>query len=102
MNESNMTKLENFMYTYIRDTVTHVGDNVLSWDVVNEAYDGKGNLKTVSPWYKIDNYICKAFRTAHTANPNAQLFYNDYRHASMAGQYKTKSDAVYNNIKKLV
>jgi endo-1,4-beta-xylanase len=39
MNEKNMTKLEEFMKSYIKTTVSHVGDNVLSWDVVNEAID---------------------------------------------------------------
>lgn len=106
MNEKNMTKLEEFMKTYIKSTVSHVGDNVLAWDVVNEAIDNAKDpsaiLKTVSPWYKIDNYICKAFTAAHEANPKALLFYNDYQHASMAGKYKTKSDKVYNYIKQMV
>lgn len=104
--ETNMTKLEAFMLDYIESTVTHVGTNAMAWDVVNEAIDDANDAskiyKTVSPWYKIDNYICKAFTAAHKANPSAKLFYNDYKHASMVGEEKIKSDKVYNMIKGLV
>ena len=104
--ETNMTKLEKFMLEYIESTVKHVGSNAIAWDVVNEAIDDAKDTtkiyKTVSPWYQIDNYICKAFTAAHKANPSAKLFYNDYKHASMVGEEKIKSDKVYNMIKGLV
>ncbi|RYZ24651.1 MAG: 1,4-beta-xylanase, partial [Sphingobacteriales bacterium] len=51
------------------------------WDVVNEAVsDNPNELLRNSNWYKIcgEDYIAKAFEYAHEADPDAQLFYNDY------------------------
>jgi endo-1,4-beta-xylanase len=52
---------------------------VKGWDVVNEALEGDGSLRQ-SPWRKIigDDYIEKAFQFAHEADPQAELYYNDY------------------------
>ncbi len=49
------------------------------WDVVNEAVDENGELRD-SPWRKIigDDYIAKAYEFAHEADPQAQLYYNDF------------------------
>lgn len=49
------------------------------WDVVNEAIADNGYRRDTSPWHEIDNYVEKAFGWAHEANPNAKLFFNDYR-----------------------
>lgn len=73
-----------------------------AWDVINEAINDSPNyVMKVSPWSIVDDYICKAFKAARKANPNAQLFYNDYKHASMTGIYKDKSDKVFNLVKDL-
>lgn len=49
------------------------------WDVVNEAVTAEGRLRK-SRWLEIvgEDYIEKAFRYAHEADPGAELYYNDY------------------------
>ena len=53
------------------------------WDVVNEAIDwtaGRGfHVRENSVWAAVPNYIHKAFKAARRADPNALLFYNDFR-----------------------
>lgn len=54
-----------------------------SWDVVNEALhpkDGRSDGLRESYWLKAigPDYIELAFRTAHAADPDALLVYNDY------------------------
>ena len=49
------------------------------WDVVNEALNDDGTLRE-SKWLKIagEEYLEKAFRLAQQADPEAELYYNDY------------------------
>ena len=71
------------MLKYMRDHIsTVVGrykGRVHGWDVVNEAIDDNGQLRN-SKWLKIigEDYIQKAFEYAHEADPDAELYYNDY------------------------
>jgi endo-1,4-beta-xylanase len=77
------------MRNHISNVVGHFKGKVYAWDVVNEAVMPDGTLRTgnetpstqSSPWYRIfgdSSYIAEAFKAAHTADPNAKLFYNDY------------------------
>ena len=48
---------------------------------MNEVIEDKGDIwLRDSPWLQGigEDYIAQAFRLAHEADPNAQLFYNDY------------------------
>jgi endo-1,4-beta-xylanase len=52
---------------------------VNGWDVVNEAIDDRGQMRK-SKYYEIigEDYVQKAFEFAHEADPDAELYYNDY------------------------
>jgi endo-1,4-beta-xylanase len=68
------------MTDHITTEATHFKGKVFSWDVVNEALDdGPGYLRQ-SKWLKCigPDYIAKAFAAAAKADPNAELYYNDY------------------------
>jgi endo-1,4-beta-xylanase len=49
------------------------------WDVVNEAIDSGGKLRKTK-WREIigEDYVAKAFEFAHEADPDAELYYNDF------------------------
>nr|WP_317044219.1 endo-1,4-beta-xylanase [Chryseolinea serpens] len=66
---------------HITTVVSRYKGKVYAWDVVNEAVsDAPGERYRKSAWYKIcgEEFITKAFQYAHQADPDAQLFYNDY------------------------
>ena len=67
------------MRDHIDKVVGRYKGRIGGWDVVNEALNEDGTLRQ-SPWMKIigEDYIEKAFRYAHKADPRAQLYYNDY------------------------
>jgi endo-1,4-beta-xylanase len=84
---------------HIMTVVTRYKGKVYAWDVVNEAIDN-GNTKIFAEtsWFKIfgEEFIAKAFQWAHEADPDAQLFYNDY-YTETPG----KRDKIFNMLKKL-
>lgn len=66
---------------HIQTVVKRYRGKIYAWDVVNEAIDDNPNsYLRRSKWYEVlgEDYIAKAFEFAHEADPNAQLFYNDY------------------------
>ena len=67
------------MEDHIATVVGRYKGRVHGWDVVNEALNEDGTLRD-SPWRRIigDDYIEHAFRFAHAADPDAELYYNDY------------------------
>ena len=69
------------MTRHIKSVVGHWKGKIAQWDVVNEAIaDGPtGELRPDSPFAVLGpTFIDEAFRLAHAADPQAQLFYNDY------------------------
>jgi len=67
------------MRDHILTVVGRYRGRVNGWDVVNEALDDDGAMRR-TPWDTIigDDYVAMAFRFAHEADPQAQLYYNDY------------------------
>lgn len=85
------------MKKHIFTVVGRYKGKVKGWDVVNEAFEDDGSWRK-SKFYQIigEDYMKLAFQFAHEADPDADLYYNDY---SMA--HKGRRDAVVNMIKKL-
>ncbi len=89
------------MEHHINTVVGHFKGQVYSWDVVNEAIEfshGSWGLRE-SKWKEIigDDFIEQAFRFAHAADPDVELYYNDYG-ATNPG----KRDAIYKMAKELL
>jgi endo-1,4-beta-xylanase len=73
------------MKDHIFAVVGHYKGQVKGWDVVNEAVDDDGTLRKTK-WLEIigEDYIEKAFEFAHEADPDAELYYNDYNNEERA------------------
>jgi endo-1,4-beta-xylanase len=67
------------MHDHITRVAGRYRGRIHGWDVVNEAFDEDGNIRK-SPWSQGigDDFILKAFEFAHEADPQAELYYNDY------------------------
>lgn len=67
------------MRDHIHTVAGRYRGQVDGWDVVNEALNDDGTLRQ-SPWLRIigEDYLAKAFEYAHEADPDAELYYNDY------------------------
>ncbi len=96
-------ELSRLLHEHIDRVMKHYAGEVFAWDVVNEAFDEKGNLRS-SIWYDEPGigfsghgikYIEQAFRWAHEADPKALLFYNEAEGEGL----NRKSDAVYAMVK---
>lgn len=85
------------MKTHIQTTVGRYKGRVNGWDVVNEAFEDDGSYRK-SKFYQIigEEYIELAFQFAHEADPNAELYYNDYSMAKPG-----RRDAVVGLVKNL-
>ena len=93
------SELRSILRQHIRTVVAHYRGLIFAWDVVNEAVDEMGKLRT-SLWYDRPGigfagqgtaYLEAALGWAHEADPDALLFYND----GGAEILNAKSDALY-------
>ena len=85
------------MKSHITTIVSKYKGRIRGWDVVNEAINDDGSWRD-SKFYQIigEEFIPLAFQFAHEADPDTELYYNDYNewHAG-------KKDAIVNMIKSL-
>jgi endo-1,4-beta-xylanase len=97
---------EGIFKTHIQSVVKHFKGKVKSWDVVNEAIDDNDGTLVYTDKYGPgsgslwrqhlgSNYIVRAFKYAHEADPTALLFYNDYGNDN-GGWNDTKIQSVIN------
>ncbi len=70
-----LSRLKDHIYT----VVGRYKGKVKGWDVVNEAFNDDGSMRQ-TPYLKIigEDYFEKVFQYAHEADPEAELYYNDY------------------------
>ena len=92
-------QVQQAMENHITAEAGHYKGQVYSWDVVNEPFNGDGSFVN-DVFYQAmgSGYIADALRTAHAADPGAQLYLNDY---SIEGE-NAKSNAMYNLVQSLL
>jgi endo-1,4-beta-xylanase len=77
------------MKDHVMTVVGRYKGRIKGWDVVNEALNDSGAMRDEprGPWFRIISqgdpnkkydHIENAFRWAHEADPDAELYYNDY------------------------
>jgi endo-1,4-beta-xylanase len=91
------------MRDHIRTVVGRYKGKIHGWDVVNEAVDEDGSMRK-SPWQVGigDDYVAKAFEFAHEADPDAELYYNDFnleKPMKRAGVIKLVKDLQTRNLR---
>ncbi len=71
---------ERYLREYIRQVCTHYGDQIHSWDVVNETVDPKTGQVRATPFTRVLGFdvLRIAYEAAREHVPRAQLVYNDY------------------------
>jgi endo-1,4-beta-xylanase len=64
---------------HIATVVGRYKGRVYGWDVVNEAIENDGSMRD-TPWRRAlgDDYLTIAFQATENADPDAELYYNDY------------------------
>jgi endo-1,4-beta-xylanase len=73
----NSGNARDIMVKHISTVAQHFAGKVVSWDVVNEALQGKDLKDTIWARNVGPDYLEIAFKTAGEADPNAMLCYNE-------------------------
>jgi endo-1,4-beta-xylanase len=105
LREGNYTpaQMSDILHRHIQTVMGHFAGKVFAWDVVNEAINDDGSMRS-SIWYdkpgfgfagQGTHYVEQAFRWAHKADPHAKLFYNDFSDELP----NPKSNAIYEMLK---
>ncbi|OGC00201.1 1,4-beta-xylanase [candidate division KSB1 bacterium RBG_16_48_16] len=78
-NPANREILLQRLQQHILTVVGRYKGRIHGWDVVNEAIEDDGEMRKTK-WLEIigDDFIQKAFEYARQADPDAQLYYNDF------------------------
>lgn len=87
-------ELRDILRDHVETVVGRYAGQIQQWDVANEIFDDNGNLRTQDNiWIRElgPEIIADAFRWAHEADPEAELYLNDYSVESV----NAKSDAYY-------
>ncbi len=94
-------ELRQILRDHITTVVSRYAGRIHQWDVANEVFDDNGVLRTrENIWLRRlgPGIIADAFRWAHQADPQAELFFNDYGVESV----NAKSNAYYTLIQSLL
>lgn len=68
-----------FFNSHIQTVASRYRGKIDSWDVVNEALNEDGSMRTSIFYEKLgEDYVTDAFRLAQKFTPEARLYYNDY------------------------
>jgi endo-1,4-beta-xylanase len=94
-----LNQVQQAMESHITTEVSHYKGQIYAWDVVNEPFNGDGSFVS-DVFYQAmgSGYIADALRTAHAADPAAQLYLNDY---NIEGE-NAKSNAMYSLVQSLL
>lgn len=88
---------DSILREWIQTVVRHGGDSYYCWEVVNEPLSNPNQ-----PWQAVfgrDEYIAKAFRYAHEANPSVALELNET--FGQAGVDRAKTDEFFDLVQRL-
>jgi endo-1,4-beta-xylanase len=99
------TQLRDLLHQHITTEVSRYKGKIWQWDVANEFFTDTSPSQLNPDDFWISHLgtgiIADAFRWAHTADPHALLFYNDYNIGGEDGT-NAKSDAAFAFVKQLL
>ncbi len=73
-------RLRERLRRHVRTVVERYRGRIAGWDVVNEAIGDNGEGLRRTPWLEHlgPDYLLEAFNTANEADPEVELYYNDF------------------------